>query len=109
MTIACQFSQLNIEFNQEALFPPLTHSLACQRNALIGQNGKGKIGAVKIVSTKLLPSSGHIMWRMPFIHVDQLTRLTGNTIADAFRYRYFFQAFKRVDNGSASLEDFELL
>ncbi|HEK2714958.1 TPA: ABC-F family ATP-binding cassette domain-containing protein [Proteus mirabilis] len=109
MTIACQFSQLNIEFNQEALFPPLTHSLACQRNALIGQNGKGKSVLLKLLAQKLLPSSGHIMWRMPFIHVDQLTRLTGNTIADALGIDTFFQAFKRVDNGSASLEDFELL
>ncbi|MDD8915535.1 ATP-binding cassette domain-containing protein [Escherichia coli] len=109
MTIACQFSQLNIEFNQEALFPPLTHSLTCQRNALIGQNGKGKSVLLKLLAQKLLPSSGHIMWRMPFIHVDQLTRLTGNTIADALGIETFFQAFKRVDNGSASLEDFELL
>ncbi|SUC40912.1 ABC transporter, ATP-binding protein [Proteus mirabilis] len=36
------------------------------------------------------------MWRMPFIHVDQLTRLTGNTIADALGIDTFFQAFKRV-------------
>ncbi|MCD4591686.1 ABC transporter ATP-binding protein, partial [Proteus mirabilis] len=35
--------------------------------------------------------------------------LTGNTIADALGIDTFFQAFKRVDNGSASLEDFELL
>lgn len=50
MTIACQFSQLNIEFNQEALFPPLTHSLTCQRNALIGQNGKGKSVLLKLLA-----------------------------------------------------------
>ncbi|SPY96351.1 ABC transporter, ATP-binding protein [Proteus mirabilis] len=54
MTIACQFSQLNIEFNQEALFPPLTHSLTCQRNALIGQNGKGKSVLLKLLAQKTI-------------------------------------------------------
>ena len=42
MTIACHFSQLNIEFNQTALFPPLSGTLSCQKNALIGHNGRGK-------------------------------------------------------------------
>lgn len=109
MTIACHFSQLTIEFNQTALFPPLTRSLSCQRNALIGHNGKGKSVLLRLLAQKITPTSGQITWNIPFIHVDQLTRLTGNTIAEALEISELYQAFRRVDAGIASMEDIELL
>lgn len=109
MMIACHFSQLTLEFNQTALFSPLSRSLACQQNALIGHNGKGKSVLLKLLAQKISPTTGQITWNMPFIHVDQLTRLTGSTIADALEINKFYQAFKRVEQGIASLNDIELL
>ncbi|OAT46600.1 glutathione-regulated potassium-efflux system ATP-binding protein [Proteus hauseri ATCC 700826] len=109
MTIACHFSQLTIEFNQTLLFPPLSRSLTCQQNALIGHNGKGKSVLLRLLAQKITPTSGQITWNIPFIHVDQLTRLTGNTIAEALGINLLYQAFQRVDEGIASMQDIELL
>lgn len=109
MTIACHFSQLTIEFNQARLFPPLTRSLACQQNALIGHNGKGKSILLRLLAQKITPSAGQVNWNMPFVHVDQLTRLQGNTLAQALDIHEIYQAFQRVDAGIATLEDIELL
>ncbi len=83
MTIACHFSQLNIEFNQTALFPPVNGTLSCQKNALIGHNGRGKSVLMKLLAQVLPPTQGNVHWNMPFIHINQLTRLTGETLIDA--------------------------
>lgn len=109
MTVACHFSQLNIEFHQTALFPPLNGSLICQKNALIGNNGKGKSVLMRILAQQMQPTSGYVSWAMPFMHVDQLTRLEGDTIADALGVSPLVDAFTRVDSGNATMEDLELL
>ncbi|NBN46985.1 ATP-binding cassette domain-containing protein [Proteus sp. G2626] len=109
MAIACHFSQLTIEFNQEPLFSRLTRALACQQNALIGYNGKGKSVLLKLLAKKITPSSGLINWNIPFIYVDQFTRLQGNTVAEALDINEIYQAFQRVDTGTATLKDIELL
>lgn len=109
MTVACHFSQLNIEFNQNALFSPLSGTLQCQQNALIGNNGKGKSVLMRLLAQQMIPTTGHINWMMPFIHVEQLTRLEGNSIADALGVSALVDAFTRVDTGNATMEDFELL
>ncbi len=109
MTAACHFSQLNIEFNQTALFPPLSGTLFCQKNALVGNNGKGKSVLMRMLAQILTPTSGHIHWNIPFIHVDQLTRLTGNTLIDALGISELYQAFARINAGNGTLVDFELV
>lgn len=109
MTITCHFSQLNIEFNQTALFPPINGTFISQKNALIGNNGRGKSVLMHLLAGLLSPTSGYINWMMPFIHVDQLTRLRGRSIADALGVSSLVQAFERVDSGNAAMEDFELL
>lgn len=43
------------------------------------------------------------------MHVDQLTRLEGDTIADALGVSPLVDAFTRVDSGNATMEDLELL
>lgn len=63
MTVACHFSQLNIEFHQTALFPPLNGSLICQKNALIGNNGKGKSVLMRLLAQQMQPTSGYVSWR----------------------------------------------
>lgn len=109
MTIACHFSNLSIEFNHQPLFPALSHSITCQKNALIGQNGKGKSVLLRLLAQKTTPSTGNIVWNMPFIHIEQLTRLAGNTLAQALDIEPLYHAFKRVEQGIATLNDFELL
>ncbi|EKT57196.1 ATP-binding cassette domain-containing protein [Providencia burhodogranariea] len=109
MTVACHFSQLNIEFNQTNLFPPLSGTFVRQKNALIGHNGRGKSVLMRLLAGLLSPTSGSIDWMMPFIHVDQLTRLQGLSIADALGISILVQAFERVDSGNAAMDDFELL
>ncbi|CDG16395.1 ATP-binding cassette domain-containing protein [Xenorhabdus doucetiae] len=109
MTIACHFSQLSIEFNQKNLFPPLSGTLFCQQTALIGSNGKGKSVLLRLLAQRLLPASGYIVWNRPFIYVDQLTRLAGETLADALGVTALCQAFQRVEAGTATMDDFEQL
>ena len=109
MTTACHFSQLSIEFNQTTLFPPLSGTLLCQRNALVGHNGKGKSVLMRMLAQILSPTSGQINWNIPFIYVDQLTRLTGDTLIDALGINNLYHAFKRIDSGNGTLEDFELV
>ncbi len=108
MTIACHFSQLNIEFNQTTLFPPLNSALSCQKNALIGNNGKGKSVLMRLLAKTLSPTSGKIHWNIPFIHVDQLTRLAGNTLIEALGITELYHAFSRIEAGNGNMEDFEL-
>ncbi|WP_272575841.1 ATP-binding cassette domain-containing protein [Providencia sp. PROV273] len=108
MTIACHFSQLNIEFNQTALFPPLSGTLSCQKNALIGHNGKGKSVLMRILADQLSPTQGNVHWNLPFIYVEQLTRLTGETLVDALGMNELYHAFSRIEAGNGSLADFEL-
>ncbi|MGG4672188.1 ATP-binding cassette domain-containing protein [Providencia sp. Me1] len=108
MTIACHFSQLNIEFNQTALFPPLNGTLSCQKNALIGYNGKGKSVLMRILAGQLAPTKGNVHWDLPFIYVGQLTRLTGDTLIDALGINELYHAFLRIEAENGSLADFEL-
>ncbi|MCW2256757.1 ABC-type transport system involved in cytochrome c biogenesis ATPase subunit [Providencia alcalifaciens] len=70
MTVACHFSQLNIEFNQTALFPPLSGTFVRQKNALIAHNGRGKSVFMRLLAGLLSSTYGHVNWMMPFIHVD---------------------------------------
>lgn len=109
MTIACHFSQLNIEFNQSALFPSINGTLLNQQSALIGQNGRGKSVLMQLLAGRLAPTSGSIHWVKPFLHVDQLSRLEGNTIADALGINELVNAFTRVNLGEATIDDIELL
>lgn len=107
MTIACHFSQLNIEFNQTALFPPLSGTLSCKKNALIGHNGRGKSILMQLLAQVLPPTQGSVHWNMPFIHINQLTRLTGETLIDALGITGLYHAFSRIESGNGSQRDFE--
>ncbi|WP_369309547.1 ATP-binding cassette domain-containing protein [Providencia rettgeri] len=109
MTIACHFSQLNIEFNQVALFPPLNGTLSCQKNALIGHNGRGKSVLMRLLAQVLPPTQGNVHWNIPFTYVDQLTRLTGETLIDALGITQLYHAFSRIEAGGGSPSDFELV
>lgn len=109
MTIACHFSQLNIEFNQTALFPPLSGTLSCQKNALIGHNGRGKSVLMQLLAQVFVPTQGDVHWNMPFIHVNQLTRLTGETLVDALGITSLYHAFSRIEAGNGTQPDFELV
>ncbi|MGL5952391.1 MAG: ATP-binding cassette domain-containing protein [Providencia rustigianii] len=107
MTMVCHFSQLTVEFHQSPLFPPLTGSLFSQKTALIGHNGRGKSVLMRLLAQQLVPSSGNVNWHMPFIHVDQLTRLPGNTIAQGLGIDELYQVFTRIEAGHGTLADFE--
>lgn len=107
MTVACHFSQLNIEFNQTALFPPLSGTLSCQKNALIGNNGTGKSVLMRLLAQTLPPTQGNVHWNIPFLHVDQLTRLAGDTLVDALGISEIYYAFARIKSGNGTFDDFE--
>ncbi len=108
-TTACHFSQLSIEFNQQPLFNPLTGTLPCKINGLVGHNGQGKSVLIKLLAHQLAPTSGHIQWQQPFLYVDQLTRLSGKSIADALEITDLYLSFQRLEAGLATSDDFERL
>lgn len=106
--LACHFSQLTIEFDQSTLFPPLSGSLFRQKNALIGHNGRGKSVLMRLLAEQLTPTHGKVDWHLPIIHVDQLNRLTGDTIAQSLGIDALWQAFSRIEQGNGTAMDFDL-
>ncbi|TOM60872.1 ABC transporter ATP-binding protein, partial [Vibrio parahaemolyticus] len=44
---------------------------------------------------------------MPFLHVDQLTRLAGDTLVDALGISEIYYAFARIESGNGTFDDFE--
>lgn len=111
---ACVISQLTLEFSSKVMFKQLNFSLESnQVSALIGRNGQGKSLLMQILNQTLksdsILSSGQISWHIKHAYLPQLHRLTGLTIAEALDILDIYQAFKRVEQGVASFNDYDLL
>ncbi len=111
---ACVISQLTLEFSSKVMFKQLNFSLESnQVSALIGRNGQGKSLLMQMLNQMLKSdsslTSGQISWHIKHAYLPQLHRLTGLTIAEALDILDIYQAFKRVEQGVASFNDYDLL
>lgn len=111
---ACLISQLTLEFSSKVMFKQLNFSLESnQVSALIGRNGQGKSLLMQMLNQTLksdsILTSGQISWLIKHAYLPQLHRLTGLTIAEALDILDIYQTFKRVEQGVASFNDYDLL
>lgn len=111
---ACVISQLTLELSSKVMFKQLNFSLESnQVSALIGRNGQGKSLLMQMLNQTLkvdsILTSGQISWHVKHAYLPQLHRLTGLTIAEALDILDIYQAFKRVEQGVANFDDYDLL
>jgi len=111
---ACVISQLTLEFPLKVMFKHLNFSLESnQVSALIGRNGQGKSLLMQMLNETLAADSifisGQISWHVKHAYLPQLHRLIAPTMAEALDILDIYQAFKRVEQGDASFEDYDLL
>ncbi len=109
---ACLISNLSLSFPQKTMFSELQFSLPKQQlSACIGSNGLGKSLLMRLLHEQhaaQLPFDGEIFWQMPHAYLPQHQRIRGNSIADALGISALHCAFRRIEAGRASAEDFEL-
>jgi len=111
---ACVISQLTLEFPSKVMFKHLNFSLESnQVSALIGRNGQGKSLLMQMLNETLaldsVVASGQISWHVKHAYLPQLHRLTALTIAEALDILDIYDAFKRVEQGNADFDDYDLL
>ncbi len=111
---ACVISQLTLEFPSKVMFKHLNFSLESnQVSALIGRNGQGKSLLMQMLNKMLaldsVITSGQISWHVKYAYLPQLHRLTALTIAEALDILDIYDAFKRVEQGNADFDDYDLL
>ncbi|WDZ49556.1 ATP-binding cassette domain-containing protein [Acinetobacter vivianii] len=107
---ACIVSNLSLELAQHKLFDQLSFQLPLhQFCGLIGRNGQGKSLLMYLLqgeSTELA-YSGQISWQCPHQHLAQLQRVQANTIAQALDIEDLYQCFERIQQGTASFNDYD--
>lgn len=111
---ACVIAQLSLEFSSKVMFQQLNFSLEShQVSALIGRNGQGKSLLMQMLNqtlkSDLILTSGQISWHVKHAYLPQLHRLAAQTIAQALDILDLYHAFKRVEQGVANFDDYDLL
>lgn len=113
MQHASIISDLSLSFSTQDIFNQLNFVFySGQISALIGRNGLGKSLIFKILhlqQSSNLAYSGHINWQVPHAYLSQLQRLNVDTIAQALNIEFLYSAFQRIDNHTASFEDYDLV
>ncbi|WOE43129.1 ATP-binding cassette domain-containing protein [Acinetobacter chinensis] len=113
---ACIISGLSLEFPTRILYQQLNFSLnKGQLSALTGRNGQGKSMLMQMLHSMNChtdPSGNHaftagnIHWNIPHSHLPQLHRLQAKTIADALEIKHLHDAFQRIENAVADMDDY---
>jgi ATPase subunit of ABC transporter with duplicated ATPase domains len=107
---ACIVSNLSLELAQHKLFDQLSFQLPLQQFCgLIGRNGQGKSLLMSLLQgqSNELAYSGQISWQCPHQHLAQLQRVQANTIAQALDIEDLYQCFERIQQGTASFNDYD--
>ena len=110
---ACVISNLSFEFPTQLMFDQLNFVLfSGQISALIGRNGLGKSLLFKLLhaqNNSEFAFSGNISWNIPHDYLPQLQRLNTNTIAHTLGVEHLHHAFLRIENNTATYEDYDLV
>ena len=108
-TIACQFSNLSIQFGHRTLFSGVSASLPVARHGLVAPNGHGKTLLLKILSQTLLPTTGVVTWTRSFVPLCAALTGTRCRAVDVMGVAERYDAFVRLEKGEATDSDFSLL
>jgi len=104
---------LSLAFPTQTMFTQLNFVLfSGQTSAVIGRNGLGKSLLFKLLHLQQhsdLAYSGQIAWHIQHDYLAQLQRLNAKTIAEALNIAHLHNAFERIENSSASFEDYDLV
>lgn len=113
MQHACIASNLNLEFSTQKMFDQLNITLLSgQVSALIGRNGLGKSLLFRILDQSQaldIHYSGQVSWNIQHDYLAQLERLNAENIAQALEVDHLHHAFRRIENNTASFDDYELV
>lgn len=108
-TIACQFSNLSIQFGHRTLFSGVSASLPVARHGLVAPNGHGKTLLLKILSQTLPPTTGVVTWASSFVPLRSALISAGCRAVDIMGVAERYEAFVRLEKGEAADSDFSLL
>lgn len=113
MQHACIISNLTLTLSNQDIFKHLNFTLySGQISALIGRNGLGKSILFKILHLQQqsnLAYAGQITWDTQHDYLAQLQRLNVETIAQALNVENLHNIFQRIENNTASFEDYDLV
>lgn len=104
-------NQLNFQFaNGEMIFNALNLQFDHLPTAVVGRNGVGKSVLARLITGQLEPTAGNVTRSVSVRYVPQtFTSMPGQTIADATGTARALAALVRLEQGSASAEDFDLI
>lgn len=92
------------------LFSQLNESFDSRHTGIVGRNGVGKSVLSKILAGKILPSSGRCNCSGVAYYLEQQTHYQAEmTVAELARVQSIISALERIEMGSISTVDFELV
>ena len=108
---ACIIQQLSLDIHSKNIFDQLHFNLPIQQcTGLIGRNGQGKSLLMQcLAQVSKFSFIGQIHWQCPVAYLSQFNRLRGNTIAQVLDIEDLVDAFKRIENNTASFQDYDLV
>lgn len=108
---ACIIQQLSLDIHSKNIFDQLHFNLPIQQcTGLIGRNGQGKSLLMQcLAQVSKFSFIGQINWQCPVAYLSQFNRLRGNTIAQVLDIEDLVAAFKRIENNTASFQDYDLV
>lgn len=108
-TIACQFSNLSIQFGHRTLFSGVSASLPIARHGLVAPNGHGKTVLLNLLSQTLPSTTGVVKWLRPFVPLRSAPTRVALRAVDIMGVAERHDAFVRLEKGEATDSDFSLL
>ncbi len=102
---------LSFQFaNGETLLDDLNLSIDHTPTGIVGRNGRGKSILAKLIVGRLSPTSGTVHVTASVAYVPQRVGVTpGDTVADLTRTAPILAALERMANGTAEVDDLELI
>lgn len=94
----------------KVVFEKLTMGLGEERYGLIGRNGVGKTTLCRILANKLKPTAGEAQHLVKIAYLEQVPNLYPSTcVSSVFNAEEKLKAYKRIQAGTASEKDIEVL